>query len=77
MSELKNIPYDKLHELTLKILDNYNFDSLSDSKELADSYYDKYLEVYNYLYTKTKLLKSKNIQPSEGYNVGKNKNSIF
>lgn len=71
MSNLKNIPYDKLHDLTLKIIDNYNFGNSSDIKELADSYYNKYIEVYNYLYEKSKTLKIENSEPSKGYNTGK------
>lgn len=71
MSKLKSIPSDKIHDLTLKILDNYNFDNSSDIKELADSYFDKYLD------DKTTTLKTENTKPSEGYNLKKHEEPIF
>ena len=77
MSKLKSIPSDKIHDLTLKILDIHNFDNSSDIKELADSYFDKYVEVYNHLCDKSDALKAENTEPSKGYNIQKNKEPIF
>ena len=77
MSKLKSIPHENIHDLTLKILDIHNFDNSSDIKELADSYFDKYVEVYNHLCDKSDTLKAENIKPSNGYDVGKRKQREF
>lgn len=53
----------QLHEVTLKILDKYDFPNFSNITDLADKFEEKYFEVYNHL--KNKQSENKGKPPSK------------
>mgnify|MGYP005842202547 CR=1 FL=1 len=54
--KLDKLKEDQIHDITIGILSKYNFDEKLPLNTLTDTYIQAYVEVYNCLVDKTKLI---------------------
>lgn len=74
---LKELNKDLIHHLTLEILKTYDFSNEPDILKVADTYSNKYIEVYNYLLKKYYVEKTPEEKEQSGYRRHRGNSGIF